>query len=160
MPPFRFRFDSLLEIYRRQRDEAGQEVGKAVEAIRRVDEQVEQVQYQRDQLRQVTTESVGQTNVAVDRILHQGRYDLQLHADQVNLRQTRATLEEELARRRERLVSAEAEVKRLERLRETRQAEHRKLELQQEQAEADDLTAARFLMSRRKTSLHAGDSQT
>ncbi|WP_283432900.1 flagellar export protein FliJ [Neorhodopirellula lusitana] len=160
---FQFRFDSLLQLRERQRDEVGNEVGKANEAIRRVDEQIEQLQQERDQLRaQAAGVIAGQTqtgttdatptrpaNLSVDRMLQQGRYDLQLQTEQMSLRQTRGTLMQELDRRQTLLVAAEAEVKKLERLRETRQTEHTKLQLQREQAEADDLTTARMVIARR-----------
>ncbi|MCM2372815.1 flagellar export protein FliJ [Aporhodopirellula aestuarii] len=156
MPPFQFRFESLLSLRRRRRDEVGGEVGKATEAIRRVDEQIEMLQGQRDAVRAEAAERFaksnggGTTQVMVDRILSEGRYDLQLSADQAALRDTRAKLEVELNRRRGLLVEAEAEVKQLERLRETQMLEHRQLQLQAEQAEADDLTSARLTIAKRQ----------
>ena len=156
MPPFRFRFDSLLLLHRRRRDEVGAEVGKANEAIRRVDEQIQLLQRQRDEVRAqavgrfIQAGSRGVTRVAVDRVLNEGRYDLQLAIDQRSLHETRGKLEIELERRRELLVEAEADVKRLERLRETQASEHQQLLLQAEQAEADDLTTARMIIAARR----------
>ncbi len=156
MPPFRFRFESLLSLRRRRRDEVGGEVGKATEAIRRVDEQIDSLQQQRDAVRVeaaerfASTGSGGTTRVVVDRILQEGRYDIQLSLEQNALRDTRAKLEVELNRRRGLLVEAEAEVKQLERLRETQMAEHHQLQLQADQAEADDLTSARMVIAQRQ----------
>ncbi|MFG0256091.1 MAG: flagellar export protein FliJ [Rhodopirellula sp. JB053] len=156
MAPFRFRFDSLLALRQRRRDEVGAEVGKATEAIERVDEQIELLQTQRDGVRNdaaarlANSGADGATRVAVDRVIQEGRYDMQLSAEQVALRDTRAKLEVELNRRRGLLVEAEAEVKQLERLRETQMAEHRQLQLQVEQAEADDLTTARMVIAQRR----------
>lgn len=152
---FQFRFDSLLSLRCRQRDDAGVEVGKANEAIRRVDEQIAELQKQRDELRVLAAgmfqgNSGAVANVSVDRVLQQGRYDLQLQAEQMSLRQTKQTLATELQRRRDVLIAAEAEVKRLERLRETRKAEHYQMELQREQAESDDLTIARMIIAKRR----------
>lgn len=156
MRPFRFRFDSLLVLHRQRRDEVGAEVGKANEAIRRVDEQILLLQKQRDEIRHqamarfATATGQAVTSVSVDRMLQEGRYDLQLAGDQSSLRNTREQLVVELDRRRGLLVEAEAEVKRLERLRETQEFEHQQLMLQAEQAEADDLTTARLVISRRR----------
>lgn len=153
MPPFRFRFESLLALHCRRRDELGGELGKASEAIRRVDEQIELLQTQRDELRSQTagrfasSEQEGATQVSVDRMLQEGRYDLQLAAEQNGLRATREKLEVELQRRRGLLIEAEAEVKRLQRLRETQAQQHRQLVLRAEQAEADDLTTARMVIT-------------
>lgn len=149
MPPFRFRFDSLQVLRGRERDEAGAQVGKALEAIQRINEQIQEIDSQRQMIRAATHQTLQQASVSVDQMLHQGRYDVQLHADEISLRQTLQQLNQELEKRREKLVHAEAEVKRLERLRETQLAEHRSLEAKQEQAEADDLTSARVLLRRR-----------
>ena len=157
---FQFRFDSILALRCRQRDEAGREVGKANEAIRRVDEQIQDLQRQRDEIRKLAAgmfrsglangaEPASEQGISVDRALQQGRYDLQLQADQMSLRATKETLAKELQRRRNVLIDAEAEVKRLERLRETQKSEYRYLELQREQAESDDLTTARLIIANR-----------
>lgn len=151
---FRFRFDSILQLRNRQRDEAGVEVGKANEAIRRIDQQFNELQSQRDDLRRLAAGIIagdqGHATLSVDRMLQQGRYDLQLQAEQMSLRQTRSTLEDELERRRGILMDAEADVKRYERLRATRQAEYTQAELKREQDESDDLTSARMTIAKRK----------
>lgn len=149
MRPFRFRFDSLMDLRARERDQAGMDVAKAVEAIDRVNEQIAQIEQQRTDIRNQQHETLQRDGVSVDQMLQHGRYDVQLHADQINLRQTLTQLNTELEKRRVHLVAAEAEVKRLERLRATQLAEHRVLESKQEQAEADDLTSARVVMMRR-----------
>ncbi|MCC9655720.1 flagellar export protein FliJ [Rhodopirellula halodulae] len=160
MRPFRFRFDSLLDLRARERDEAGAEVGKAEEAIQKINDQITDIDRQREAIRTEKHQTLQQANVSVDQMLHQGRYDVQLHADQVSLRQTLTQLHEELNKRRDKLILAEAEVKRLERLRETQLAEHRMLVAKQEQAEADDLTSARVLLRRRAiASQNAADSK-
>jgi len=157
---FQFRFDSILALRCRERDEAGRELGKANEAIRRVDEQIQELQQKRDEIRKLAAgmfqndtdgrpERSSTQSISVDRVLQQGRYDLQLQAEQIGLRATKETLVKELQRRREVLIDAEAEVKRLERLRETQKIEYRYLELQREQAESDDLTTARLIIAHR-----------
>lgn len=152
---FQFRFDSILRLRCRERDDAGVEVGNANEAIRRVQEQINEIQQQRDEIRIESsgllasgTNSAGNATFAVDRILQRGRFDLQLQAEMVALEQTVVSLKQERDRRLDLLVLAEAEVKRIERLRETQQAEYYQDELKREQAEADDMTTARMVIAR------------
>lgn len=160
---FQFRFDSLLSLRARQRDDAGIEVSKALEAISRVDTQIAELQKQRNEIRLLASGMFvskdgpkdggmegSVAHVSVDRVLQQGRYDLQLQAEQMSLRQTKETLARELQRRRDVLIAAEAEVKRLERLRETRKAEHEQTQLKREQDESDDLTIARMIIAKRR----------
>lgn len=161
MPRFQFRFESLLTLRGRERDEAGKLVGDANEAIRRVREQINEMQSQRDQIRIAASQSLqqpgrsgeGPVNVSVEQMLHQGRYDLQLAAEQAAMEQTCQTLGVELARRQDLLVEAEAEVKRLERLRESQLAHHRQEELKSQQQAADDLTSARITIQKRNEML-------
>jgi flagellar FliJ protein len=143
---FRFRFASLLELRRRARDLAGSDVGKAHEAIRRIDEQREDLNRQRIGLR----ESSGRKRtgrISVDRLLAAGRYDMQLEAEQQSLVQTRGELIQELARRQQKLAEAESEVKRLEKLQQRDEQRYR-IELQRrEQAEIDDRCASRHALT-------------
>lgn len=142
---FKFRFETLLELRRRERDEAGAEVGQANEAIRRVDEQREALKQQRVDLR-LSPSASRKGNVSVDRLLTAGRYDIQLEADAEALSDTRGKLIQELARRQEKLKQAEAELKRFEKLREHEKSSHQAELLRREQAEADDATNRRFAM--------------
>ena len=155
---FQFRFNSILRLRCRERDEVGIEVGNANEAIRRIQEQITNVQRQRDEnrvqssglLESNSANSSGSNDItsAVDGIVQRGRFELQLQAELVSLEQTMVTLKQERDRRLDLLVKAEAEVKRIERLRETQQAEHIQAELKREQAEADDMTTARMVIAR------------
>lgn len=112
---FRFRFASISELRKRERDEAGAAVGQALEAIAKIDAQREELENERQRLRGAATrELAGQ--ISVDRLLTHGRYEMQLAAQVESLRQTRDQLLAALAERRQRLVDAEAEVKRFERL--------------------------------------------
>ena len=114
---FQFRFETLLELRRRQRDEAGAEVGQAREAIRRIDQQREELNQQRVGLRQKPNDERTGT-ISVDRLLSAGRYDMQLEADDQALLQTRGELMKELARRQRKFSDAESELKRFEKLKE------------------------------------------
>lgn len=166
---FQFRFDSILRLRCRERDDAGIEVGNANEAIRRVQEQITKVQRQRDEVRvqssglleSGSSNASGSSDItfAVDGIVQRGRYDLQLQAELVSLEQTVVTLKQERDRRLDLLVKAEAEVKRIERLRETQQTEHYQAELKREQAEADDMTTARMVIARLQATRLNNDHQ-
>jgi len=146
---FQFRFASILQLRRQQRDEVGASVGQAVAAIAQVDRQVAEVEQERLRLRQ--DDSRGRVgSVSVDSLLTSGRYDLQLQADISSLQQTRVQLVQELERRQTALSMAESEVKRFEKLEEKDRAEHRLQMLCKEQAEADDATARRFTLQRQR----------
>lgn len=141
--PFQFRFATILQLRRRQRDEAGAEVGKAHEAISRIDQQSEEIQAQRQALREENDqERMG--DVTVEALLAKGRYDLQLQADLQALSDTRRQLEHELDRRQQALVATEVEVQRYERLEEKERVAAQTEALRRQQAEADDATAIRY----------------
>ena len=146
---FQFRFATILQLRRRERDEAGAAVGQANEAIGRVDQQCESIQAERQSLRDGANQQRTGT-VSVDRLLTGGRYEMQLQAEIQSLNETRAELMKELQRRRTALTAAEAEVKRFERLEEKERAAFHVLELRREQAEADDATARRYTIARRQ----------
>ena len=148
---FQFRFASILQLRRRERDEAGAAVGQANAAIGRIDEQCEAIQLERQSILAGARERrVG--NVSVDALLARGRYDLQLQAEIHSLGETRAELIKELERRQGVLVASEAEVKRFERLEENERAACHALQLRREQAEADDATARRYTIERQRKS--------
>jgi flagellar FliJ protein len=147
---FQFRFASLLKIHRRSRDEAGAEVGKASRAIEKIDQQIRAILAERKAMQDRSTQSrVG--NIAVDQILAQGRYDLQLQAETNALHETRRQLEQELERRQQILRAAESEVKRFERLLENERATYHAEQLKREQAAADDASSARYLIRSRQS---------
>jgi flagellar protein FliJ len=146
---FRFRFDSILQLRRRERDEAGAAVGKANEAIQRIDEQVEAIRLERRRVNeQAARQRVG--TISVDSLLAAGRYDLQLLADEHALQQTRGQLVQELERRQVKLLAAEAELKRFERLEENERVAYQAEMLRREQLEADEATSRRFIRQRNR----------
>ena len=143
---FRFRFETLLDLRRRQRDEAGAAVGKANEAIGRVDHEREDLNRQRVELRQQSS-TARSGRVSVDRLLSAGRYDMQLESEDRALLQTRGELIQELVRRQQKLMNAEAELKRFEKLRQHDQERHEAELRRREQAEADDASGRRYALA-------------
>ncbi|TWT83405.1 flagellar biosynthesis chaperone [Planctomycetes bacterium CA13] len=139
---FHFRFASILDLRRRERDEAGGMVGEANAAIGKVEDQIEAIEQERKQLAIDDAEKrVG--DVSVDRLLARGRYDLQLQADIHELRETRLKLIEELERRQQRLRDAETEVKKFERMMEMDLHHFRNEINRREQIEIDEMNNRR-----------------
>lgn len=148
---FQFRFATILQLRRRERDEAGAAVGQANAAIERIDQQLNSIQQERHSLREgANRQRLG--FVSVDALLTRGRYQMQLEAETQSLGETRADVTKELERRQAALVAAEAEVKRFERLEEKERAASYALQLRHEQAEADEATSRRYTMERRQKS--------
>ena len=146
---FEFRFASILQLRRQERDQAGSAVGQANEAIARVDQQIESIGLERQSLRWSSGNNrVG--SISVDALLAGGRYDLQLQAQIQSLTETRGEMLQELERRQKTLTEAEAEVKRFERLEEKERAAYRVQEIRREQAEADEATARRYTIERQR----------
>lgn len=144
---FHFRFATLLELRRRQRDEAGAALGQAHEAIRRIDEQVELIRLERLDLR--SNGGPSRTGLlSVDRLLVQGRYDLQLEARIESLKRTREELNQEVQRRLSALVTAETEVKRFEKLEQRDRALDQQERLRYEQAAIEDAISCRSILER------------
>ncbi|KAA1260223.1 flagellar biosynthesis chaperone [Rubripirellula obstinata] len=145
---FQFRFAFLLDLRRRERDEAGAYVGQATEAILKVDQQINELNQQREAHQQHQSDiRVG--SISVDRMLSSGRYDLQLLADVAGLMDTKEKLNQEFQRRQALLAIAQGEVQRFEKLEERARDDYQSEQLRQEQAEADDRNSAKFLMQSR-----------
>ncbi len=153
---FQFRFAALQQLRRRQRDEVGVSVGQVNQAIRRIDDQISEIERQRLLLRQ-QGQAARTGDLSVDRLLAAGRYDIQLEAEILSLNQTHAQLTEELQRRQRALVAAEAELKKLERLEEQDRSEYDLLLRRREQFDADDATSRRFTIQRQR---HSNGFQT
>ena len=146
---FQFRFATILQLRRRERDEAGAAVGQAHEAIHRIDLQTDEIERERTTIRE-NSQQQRLGAVSVDGLLVQGRYDLQLQARLQTLRNTRGELVQELHRRQHALVAAEAEVKRFERLEEKDRRAFQTALLRRQQAESDDATSSRYIIERQR----------
>jgi flagellar protein FliJ len=146
---FQFRFESILELRRRQRDEAGAAVGKANQAIAKIDQQIADIENDRQNIRQRDQrQRVGE--ISVEGLLSVGRYDMQLQADVRQLQATRIELVVERDRRQTVLMDAEAEVKRYDRLKTKERETERARQLRIEQADADERSNQAYVFARRK----------
>ncbi len=140
---FQFRFETLMHVRRRERDEAAVALGQAGAAIERIETQIDDIATKRKSVRDTSShQRTGE--ICVDDLLIQGRYDLQLEAETLALGQTLDELREEEKRRRQVLVHAEAEVKRFERLLENDRARYVAEMRRREQFEADDATSRQY----------------
>ncbi|QDV65877.1 flagellar export protein FliJ [Crateriforma conspicua] len=141
---FQYRFDILLRLRERERDEAGAAVGQANAAIAKIDQQMQEVEQTRVGLKQAMSGESLTGNVSVDRMLQGGRYDLQLQGDLQSLADTRGKLVQELQRRQEVLKTAQIEVKRWEKLKEIDQQRYREQQNHREQLELDEAASRNF----------------
>jgi flagellar FliJ protein len=147
--PFRFRFAAILELRRRERDEAGAAVGQANEAMEKIQLQIRSKQDEREQLKvDANTHRTG--DVSVDVLLSRGRYDLQLQAEIHACQQTLGELRQECERRQAKLVACDVELKRFEKLRDRAEDLYRKDQLRHEQTEAEDATTRRYILQRQR----------
>lgn len=147
--PAEFRFKALLDLRRQQRDEAGAALGQVNEAVAKVNTQIDEIEIERVALRD-TGDVNRQGNVSVDALLAHGRYDLQLQADIGALQATVAELSAEMEKRRIKLVEAETELKRFEKLKENDEAKFRALESKRENAETDEVSTRRYTLQRQR----------
>ena len=147
--PVEFRFKVLLELRRQERDEAGASLGQVNEAINKVNAQIDEIKRERVNLRG-SYDVNRKGDVSVDALLAHGRYDLQLQADINALQTTVAELRVEMEKRREKLVAAEAELKRFEKLKETDEAAFRALESKRENEEADEVSSRQYALERQR----------
>lgn len=148
---FQFRFGSLLQLRRRERDLAAVALAQAGEAIARIEGEITDIESSRAAARSdAVKRRVGE--ISVDDLLLRGRYDLQLEAELTSLRETLGKLVTEAANRRQALVDAEADVKRFERLAEKDRAQFLAEQKRREQFESDDAASRRYTLQQRPLS--------
>lgn len=128
---------------------AGKEVADADQAIQILQQQATGIESQRVAAREASSLQRTSPTVSVDRLLNEGRYDLQLVAQLRDLAAQVDKIAGERERRLGKLREANAEVRRLERLKERQQAEWKKNQLAAEQAFLDETATARFLQQSR-----------
>ena len=126
-------------------------MGKAEEAIQRVDAQIESLSAEQISLRE-NADASRKGAVSVDNLLSKGRYDMQLQAEISTLQQARSQLVQERSRRQKCLVDAEAELKRFEKLEKNDRAAYAAETVRREQAAADDDAGRRHTLTRQRQS--------
>lgn len=152
----KFRFQSLLELRERERDEVGIEVGKALEAIAHVENQIKQLDQDIHAVR--TDDTLGRVGqVSVQALLDHGRYGMQLTQDRKALETTLAQLSDEYELRRQRLAMAQAEVKRFEILKDRQSVEARETEKRREQEVSDEAASRSMKLADRFADVDLSD---
>lgn len=127
----------------------GQEVADADQAIQILRQQTMAIEAERAAVRESSGVQRSSPTISVDRLLNEGRYDLQLVAQLQDLAIKADQIAGERERRMVRLREANAEVRRLERLKERQLEEWKKNQLAAEQAVMDEIATARFLRQSR-----------
>ncbi len=154
---FQFRFDTLLRLRESERDAARQEVADAYQAMGILQQQRSDLEQQRQQLRDAAQRRMTESAFSVDTMLNQGRYDVQLAADIQGLASNMTAVEKEIQRRQVRLQTADIEVKRLERLRETQHQQWTAQQQAAQQAELDEIASLRFTRAQPQPGAHRWD---
>lgn len=143
---FVFRFEAVLRLRENERDVCRAHVAEAQRALDIMDGQIETVDRSRGELRgELHGALVGR--VSVEQLLSRGRYDLQLDAERRGLVVQRQQIVAELERRQQRLMMAEQECRKLERLREVAAERHQIEQLKRQQAALDEMATLRAARS-------------
>jgi flagellar protein FliJ len=122
MPPFRFRLQTLARLHQAARDERRAELADALRVDDALRDQLAELDENRRLARRIQT--LGAGPVDVDRLLEAQRYEASVIGEIRHVEDQRTRVAEEIERRRAALVEADRQVKLLDKLRETQEAEH------------------------------------
>lgn len=142
MPPFRFRLQTLERLREAARDACREQLADALRIDDRLREQQTELEQQIALARSLQQVPAGE-KVNVDRLLQAQRYEASVTLEVRHVQDQRRQLSTEIDRRRAALVEADREVKSLEKLKETRLAEHRQLEQRLEMKQLDEVAGRR-----------------
>ena len=142
MARFEFRFATLQRVHEQSRDVARQRLSEAERALGMLDQQLARLSADRAALRERNRQQLA-GQLVVDALLDAGRYDVQLEAQQKQLRGQREQVAAEVDRRRQRLVQHEQECRKLEKLRELAWQRFRAEQRRREQAALDEIASLR-----------------
>lgn len=149
---FAFRFEPLLRLRISQRDQAQGQLADALQALRILEQQRDDIEQQRlDILQQARGQLIASRPIAVDALLLRGRYEMQLAADLKETVENHGKVLAEVEHRRQRLTEADAEVRRLERLEQQQRQQWHRQQLAAEQAEIDAQSLSRFAQRLRQS---------
>jgi flagellar protein FliJ len=141
MPPFRFRLQTLARLHEAARDERRAELADALRVDDALRGQLAELEADRLLARKIQT--LGAGPVDVDRLLEAQRYEAAIVGEIRHVEDQRKRVAEEIERRRAALVEADRQVKVLEKLRESQQAEHAATELAAEMKMFDEVAGRR-----------------
>src|SRR5689334_13830827 len=139
MAKFEFRLASLERLRIHTRDERRAYLAEALDAQRKLEERVLELENNLRALRKMQTLGAGKVNV--DRLLDAGRYEMLMRLEQQQAGQQLEAVKVEVERRREMLVAADREVKVLEKLEQTERARFDEEQRRREVKEMDEIAS-------------------
>ena len=139
MSPFRFKLATLLRLRENERDERRSRLAEAQQAEDIVNARIGEIDADLDRLREEAGQRSRPGRMDVDALMELQRYELLLKAERQAAVQQRDLVAAEVERRREALVTADREVRVLERLRATQQQRHRLAEERQQRKVFDEI---------------------
>ncbi|MGB7345587.1 MAG: flagellar FliJ family protein [Pirellulaceae bacterium] len=140
---FEFRFASILQLHRHNRDGVQQEVARLATELKSIESERAGVKQRRRDLHQEPLSArVG--IISVDKLRSIDQQDLRLRAIDTTLTKRESLLRQELAERRSELLVAQQDVQRFEKLQESDLAEHQILQNRAAQDSFDEQAAAAF----------------
>ena len=141
MSTYKFRLGTLLRMRQTVRDQRRAELAQAFQAEQIVRRQQDELAHEITQTNEQILRGSQPGNVKVDNLIDAHRYERVIEARQSHLEEQRQQLEEEIVRRRERLVEADREVRVLEKLDERQRQEHNQNEHRREVKQMDEIAA-------------------
>jgi flagellar export protein FliJ len=141
MAEFRFRLAPVLKLQEAARDERRSELAEAYRAEDALHARMRELDQALEKLKQECRSNSQPGVVDVDRLIDAQRYELLVVSQRQLLKQHELSLSAEIERRREALVSADREVRMLQKLREKQQLDHRQHEHRQEVKAMDEVAA-------------------
>ncbi len=149
MKPYRFRFETLLDLRKQRRDQMYARVAEAQRAVELLDAERAKLLLEAAEVRQSARSLFDGGVFNVNRALEVSRYELLLKGRVDDLDRKARLLAEEIETRRQAAIASDREVRTLELLDERRSAEHRR-QVQKAEArtmdEAATLAAAHRMM--------------
>ena len=139
----KFRMATLLRLRENTRDERRMELADAQRAESLLRRQLDGVNAELMELREMARRAAGLGSVEIERLVEAGRYQRTLETRRSAMQEQLATHAAEIDRRRELLLTADREVRVLEKLRETQDARRRQAESRREIKQLDEATQLR-----------------
>lgn len=139
---FKYRFNAILQLRENERDTVRGLVAEAYEALRQIELRREELRSERKNHELESSQRRAGT-LSMDRLLADGRYDLQLAADDAQIVAASQKIEVELQRRQQLLADANAAVRQMEILRDNELASWNTRQAKIAQANLDEIAARR-----------------
>jgi flagellar protein FliJ len=139
MLPYKFRLATLLRLREAHRDERRVKLAEAQQAEEIVTKRLATIQNDLQAQNERCQRELRPGQIDVDRLMEFQRYELILKAERQAATEQRNIVSTEVERRREALVSADREVRVLEKLRERQLERHREVEQREETKILDEV---------------------